>query len=117
MGISLPLGCVRLTEMFVTDRAAALGKPESDAITAHVRQVLANSGFPLPVPPGSAVVGTGGDADNDPRRDRGCPAWRAAGGREPPGRRFLLRQILGIVGTLDLAEPKEDEGPPPGAVA
>lgn len=37
---SLPLGCVRLTEKFVTDRTAPFSPAEAEAIRSHVRRTL-----------------------------------------------------------------------------
>jgi len=58
--VSLPLGCVRLTEMLVADPAEPFGEESSRAVATHVRRVLAASGYPFPVPVGFGVVGTGG---------------------------------------------------------
>ena len=58
--VSLPLGCVRLTEMLVADPTDPLPDADAERIRAHVKEVVTRSGFPLPVPPGSGVVGTGG---------------------------------------------------------
>ena len=58
--VSLPLGCVRLTEMLVADPTDPLPDADAERIRAHVKEVVTASGFPLPVPPGSGVVGTGG---------------------------------------------------------
>jgi exopolyphosphatase / guanosine-5'-triphosphate,3'-diphosphate pyrophosphatase len=57
---SLPLGCVRLTEMFVPSPTGPLGDDAAREIGRHVKELLLKSGFPLPVPAGSGVVGTGG---------------------------------------------------------
>jgi exopolyphosphatase / guanosine-5'-triphosphate,3'-diphosphate pyrophosphatase len=57
---SLPLGCVRMTEMFVSSPSEALGDACAYEIGRHVKETLLKSGFPLPVAPGSGVVGTGG---------------------------------------------------------
>jgi exopolyphosphatase/guanosine-5'-triphosphate,3'-diphosphate pyrophosphatase len=58
--ISLPLGCVRLTEQLAGDCARPLGPGVAAAVAARVGAALADSGFPLPVPRGLGVVGTGG---------------------------------------------------------
>ena len=58
--VSLPLGCVRLTERFVGDPANALSEASEKAIAEHARLTLLASGFPFPVPGGVRVVGTGG---------------------------------------------------------
>lgn len=58
-GISLQLGCVRLTERFITDPAAPLNLQETTALAVHVRDTLKQSGFRFPVVAPAAVF-TGG---------------------------------------------------------
>ena len=58
--VSLPLGCVRLTEKFVASPSAPLGPAGARTISDYVKSTLVGSGFPLPVPPETRVVGTGG---------------------------------------------------------
>jgi exopolyphosphatase / guanosine-5'-triphosphate,3'-diphosphate pyrophosphatase len=58
--VSLPLGCVRLTEMFQAASAAPLADDVAYEIGRHVKEALLGSGFPLPVAPSYGVVGTGG---------------------------------------------------------
>lgn len=58
--VSLPLGCVRLTEMFVGSPAEPMSDAVAHEIGMHVKQKLLESGFPLPITPGHDVVGTGG---------------------------------------------------------
>lgn len=57
---SLRLGCVRLLEKFVSDPERPLSDTEAQRITAHTRDVLAQSAFTFSLPPGSIAVGTGG---------------------------------------------------------
>ncbi|OIR13491.1 guanosine-5'-triphosphate,3'-diphosphate pyrophosphatase [mine drainage metagenome] len=45
--ISLPLGCVRLTERFVANPAAPVAASVLDAVSSHARAELAASGFPF----------------------------------------------------------------------
>lgn len=57
--LSLQLGCVRLTEKFIKDPAAAVPAAALEAVAAHVRAELEKSGFKFtPAPP--AAVFTGG---------------------------------------------------------
>jgi exopolyphosphatase/guanosine-5'-triphosphate,3'-diphosphate pyrophosphatase len=58
--VSLQLGCVRMTEMFVALAEGPVAPSELAAIASHVTAILTRSGFALPVAPGTAVVGTGG---------------------------------------------------------
>lgn len=57
---SLQLGCVRLTERFVSDSAGPLDAATVAAIADHTRAVLVASGFTFNLPPGAIAVGTGG---------------------------------------------------------
>ncbi len=58
--VSLPLGCVRLTEKFHAEPPAPLGGDIAYEIGRHVKETLLGSGFPFPVEPSYGVVGTGG---------------------------------------------------------
>ena len=57
--VSLQLGCVRLTEMFIKDPAAPLQTAESTALALHVRDELKRSGFRFPVVAPAAVFAGG----------------------------------------------------------
>jgi exopolyphosphatase / guanosine-5'-triphosphate,3'-diphosphate pyrophosphatase len=99
--ISLPLGCVRLTEKFVLAPGAALSWPESLAIHLHVTEALVCSGFPLPVAKGLSVVGTGGTLTTVRAMDA---AQRSLNLDEtdPIITVAALRRVLASVGSLDL---------------
>ncbi|MCE2863174.1 MAG: hypothetical protein RIR76_334 [Verrucomicrobiota bacterium] len=58
--VSLPLGCVRLTERFVPDPAAPVAPAALAAVAAHTRASLAASGFDFTSARAGAMVGTGG---------------------------------------------------------
>lgn len=58
--VSLPLGCVRLTEQFITDPAQPLPHQEAQAVCDAAREVLSQSGFRFGLPPQASAVGTGG---------------------------------------------------------
>src|SRR5690606_36870987 len=58
--ISLPLGCVRLTERFISDPSQPLSAAAVTAITDHTKTALIASPFPLPLPSPVIAVGTGG---------------------------------------------------------
>jgi exopolyphosphatase / guanosine-5'-triphosphate,3'-diphosphate pyrophosphatase len=109
--VSLPLGCVRMTERFVADPGAPLAEASRLALAQHVRHALLASGFPLPVPPGMPVVGTGGTlatvraiaaADRGAAPEAGPSAIGVA----------LLRDLLGRVGPLPLSQRKAIAGLP-----
>ena len=57
--VSLPLGCVRLTERFIRDPAAPLQTAEATALALHVRDELKRSGFRFPVTAPAAVFAGG----------------------------------------------------------
>ena len=57
--VSLPLGCVRLTERFITDPAAPLQAAEATTLAVHVRDELKRSGFRFPVTAPAAVFAGG----------------------------------------------------------
>lgn len=57
--VSLPLGAVRLTERFIPNPHAPVPVAETDAIEAHVRKTLADSGFPF-ADKTSLLIATGG---------------------------------------------------------
>ncbi|MBC7365733.1 MAG: phosphatase [Undibacterium sp.] len=58
--VSLQLGCVRLTEKFVTDPTTAFTANHAIAIATYTRDVIARSGFKFSLPPTAAAIGTGG---------------------------------------------------------
>jgi len=100
--VSLPLGCVRMTEKFVADPAAPFAAASADAIGRHVSGALLASGFPMPVPARVVVVGTGGTlatvremvaAEQGGSPDAANPLIGVA----------LLRRMLAKVGPMDLA--------------
>lgn len=57
--ISLPLGCVRMTERYVPNPSAAFGSVARHAVTEATREMLTRSGyvFGLPVPPVAVFAG------------------------------------------------------------
>ncbi|MGC4071735.1 MAG: phosphatase [Nibricoccus sp.] len=58
--LSLQLGCVRLTEHFVTDPSRPLTTETLARIAAHTRDTFAQSGFRFDLPASAAAIGTGG---------------------------------------------------------
>jgi exopolyphosphatase/guanosine-5'-triphosphate,3'-diphosphate pyrophosphatase len=111
--LSLPLGCVRLTEMFVDEPSAPFSASSARRVGDHVKDVLIKSGFPLPVPPGAPVVGTGGTLTTV----RAMLAAKRRVALEEVGPAIgvpVLRETLGEVGPLDLAGRKRIPGLPHG---
>jgi exopolyphosphatase/guanosine-5'-triphosphate,3'-diphosphate pyrophosphatase len=110
--VSLPLGCVRLTEMFVNDPSSPLEESSVREIAEHVRAALLKSGFPLPVPANATVVGTGGTlatvramvaAKRHVTLDRIGPLVGVP----------LLKETLTATGGIALAERRRIPGLPP----
>ncbi len=58
--VSLPLGCVRLTERCVSNPAAPFSDASRTQVAAICREVLAKSGFPFALPAGAEAVFAGG---------------------------------------------------------
>jgi exopolyphosphatase/guanosine-5'-triphosphate,3'-diphosphate pyrophosphatase len=58
--VSLPLGCVRLTERCVRDASAPFEQKDRDAIAERTRATLETSGFRFDLPAHATAVGTGG---------------------------------------------------------
>jgi exopolyphosphatase / guanosine-5'-triphosphate,3'-diphosphate pyrophosphatase len=59
-GISLQLGCVRLTERFITNPHASISPESISAISAHTAATLAQSPFGFTLPGRVLTIGTGG---------------------------------------------------------
>jgi exopolyphosphatase/guanosine-5'-triphosphate,3'-diphosphate pyrophosphatase len=105
---SLPLGCVRLTEMFVADPAAPFAA--GSLIAAHVREALALAGFSLAQ--GAPAVGTGGTLTTA-RAVLGARAGLAPEASDPRLTVSQLREMLALVGGLPLAGRGSVPGLPP----
>jgi exopolyphosphatase / guanosine-5'-triphosphate,3'-diphosphate pyrophosphatase len=107
--ISLPLGCVRLTEMFVASPSSPLGEPETEKIRLHVRDSLAMANAPLPVPRNRPVIGTGGTLTTL----RAIIAARAGvtlAEADPVIEVPFIRSILSLAGSVDLAARRKIAG-------
>jgi exopolyphosphatase/guanosine-5'-triphosphate,3'-diphosphate pyrophosphatase len=111
--ISLKLGCVRLTERFVSSPSSPLSEADSRHVGAHVKAVLSKSGFQLPVPQGYAVVGTGGTLTTV-RAIIAAGKGIALEKADPTIRTSTISEVLAWVGPLNLAARREIPGLPPG---
>jgi exopolyphosphatase/guanosine-5'-triphosphate,3'-diphosphate pyrophosphatase len=108
---SLPLGCVRLTEKLLPDATLAFGDQARQAVCSHVREALLKSPIAWPVPPGVAVVGTGGTLTTV--RSILAAEGKVAFERTDPGISVpQLQAILERVGPMDLASRKTVRGLP-----
>ncbi len=111
--ISLPLGCVRLTEKCVADSAAPFTAADAAAVAAQVRAAFAPAGFSFSLNARGAAVGTGGTLT----AVRAILAARAGGPLEESPALVpveSLREMLRSVGGLPLAGRKEVAGLPAG---
>jgi exopolyphosphatase/guanosine-5'-triphosphate,3'-diphosphate pyrophosphatase len=100
--VSLPLGCVRLTEKFVPAPAQPFPDGAASAVEQHVKGALTASGFPLPVPAGTTVVGTGGTLATV-RSVAAAELGLAPESAPTMIDTGLLRRVLARVAPLDLA--------------
>jgi exopolyphosphatase/guanosine-5'-triphosphate,3'-diphosphate pyrophosphatase len=106
---SMPLGCVRLTEMFVAKPADPLSDEEAQRIGFHVTETIVNADVPLPLPHGSSVVGTGGTLTTV-RAIVGARSGLRAFEADPVISVALLKEILETVGPADLEGRKKMKG-------
>jgi len=110
--VSLPLGCVRLTEKFIADPTASFTTAHTNAIAAHVRELIQQAGFSFSLPNTATAIGTGGTVTSV----RTIQAARS--GRpliETPTRLSVatLRSLLSELGELPLAARQHIAGLPP----
>lgn len=107
--LSMPLGCVRLTERYVADSALPLAAAERDAITAHVRAEFARAGFRFG--PHGEAIGTGGTVATA----RAILGARRSLSLEQTGTVISaaeLRELLEWLGAIPLAERQRIPGLP-----
>ena len=100
--VSLPLGCVRLTEMFVKNPLEALTPADLAQVTRHVADTLTSSGFPLPAAPGTAFVGTGGTLTTA-RAILAARSGLSLADSDPKVAVGSLREMLALIGPIDVA--------------
>jgi exopolyphosphatase/guanosine-5'-triphosphate,3'-diphosphate pyrophosphatase len=107
---SFPLGAVRLTERFVVEPDAPLPPDTAIAIARHVRTELAGSSFPFDLI-GPAAVFAGGSMTTT----RAILAARTGQSLEASTPRVTveeLREVLARVGSLPLAQRRQEPGLP-----
>jgi len=119
--VSLPLGCVRLTEKFVPHPTQPFPASAQREIAEHVRTLLSESGFTFSLPAGATAVATGGTVTTV-RFVLGARAIRGknTAGSVPsleaiPTRVTIaqLRKMLAQTGDLALPQRKKIPGLPP----
>lgn len=110
--LSLPLGCVRLTEKFVADSSQPFPQSSADALATYVREQLRGAGisFSLSVP--AVAVGTGGTLTSA-RAVIGARDGRSLEETLPQVSLPALRVLLAWLGALPLAARREVKGLPP----
>ena len=111
-GLSLRLGCVRMTEAFIKNPAAPLESAECAALALHVRDTLKQSGFRFNLP-GAEAVFTGGTLTSV-RVMTG--ALHGVGLEDTPAvvLASTLHALLDEVGGKSLAERRQIPGMPTG---
>lgn len=108
--ISLQLGCVRLTEKFVTDPTQPFSSDARAAIMAHTRQTLREAGFRFEIPH-AIGVGTGGTVSTV-RAIIGAQTGVKAEGTAPRVPVARLSTLLDSLGALSLPARQQVPGLP-----
>ena len=111
-GLSLRLGCVRLTERFIADPSAPLSASAREAIADHTRAELAHSGFRFDLPHGQAVFA--GGSMTAVRLIRGAKDSQDLAATSPVVTVGELRALLEKLAPLTLAERLQFPGLPAG---
>lgn len=109
--LSLPLGCVRLTEKLVADPSLPFAAHANGAVAAHVQDVVARSGFAFDLPVPAVAVGTGGTVTTA-RAMLAARDGRTLEATTPEISVTTLRQLLDWVGPLSLTARREIQGLP-----
>lgn len=108
--VSLPLGCVRLTERFVADAAGPFPATARSAIMAHARQVMSDAGFAFNLPGANAVFA--GGSMTTLRTVLGARTGKTLKETLAMVGVAELRSVLDCVSVLPLAERQSIEGLP-----
>lgn len=110
--ISLPLGCVRLTERFVAEPSAPFASDVHENVARHSRELLSRCGFPFGRTSIPMAVATGGTAATA-RGVLGMRDGRAFDATAPTVSVSQLRELLTWLGSLPLAQRRSIPGLPP----
>src|SRR5882672_7667696 len=110
--VSLQLGCVRLTEKFVTDASQPFATEAEKKISAHTRDVLSKSGFQFSLPPSAVAVGTGGTLTTV-RAVLGARTGKIFDETDSQITLGQLHEVLATLGAMPLAQRKQVAGLPP----
>ncbi|MGA3006660.1 MAG: phosphatase, partial [Opitutaceae bacterium] len=109
--VSLPLGCVRLTEKFVPDPSGPLSDPARAAIVAHVQESVARNNFHFSLA-GAAAIFAGGTM-TAARSVFATQLGKRLQETSPTVTVTDLRALLDRLAPLALAERKKIRGLPP----
>ena len=109
--VSLPLGCVRLTERFVADAALPISDQALDAVRSHTRDVLDRSGFVFSLPAHATAIGTGGTVTTV-RAILGARDGRPFPATDPVVTVPQLRALLAGIAALPLDQRQQIPGLP-----
>jgi exopolyphosphatase / guanosine-5'-triphosphate,3'-diphosphate pyrophosphatase len=107
--VSLPLGCVRLTERFVTHATAPFNA--ETLVAQHTREILGGSGFTFSLPRPAAAIGTGGTVTTV-RAIIGARSNREFAETSPTVTVEQLRSLLVALGAMPLSERQRVPGLP-----
>jgi len=110
--VSLPLGCVRLTEQIVADPALPLAAADAARVDRQVRAELQNAGFRFALPAGSEAVFAGGSLTTA-RAIVAARAGRPIADVSAVLTVETLRALLADIGRLPLAARRQVPGLPP----
>jgi exopolyphosphatase/guanosine-5'-triphosphate,3'-diphosphate pyrophosphatase len=108
--LSLPLGCVRLTERFIADPAQPLSPEALARIAAHTREVFAQHSFRFDLSP-AAAIGTGGTVTTA-RTILGACNGKPLADTGTFVSTLQLRELLGITASQPLAARRQIPGLP-----
>jgi exopolyphosphatase/guanosine-5'-triphosphate,3'-diphosphate pyrophosphatase len=111
--VSLQLGCVRLTERFITDPSMPLSPENLARIAAHTHDVFAQHNFRFDLPPTAAAIGTGGTVTTA-RTILGSRDNLALADTDPFVSAVQLRELLDLTARQPLAQRRQIPGLPPG---
>jgi exopolyphosphatase / guanosine-5'-triphosphate,3'-diphosphate pyrophosphatase len=110
--ISLPLGCVRLTEKWVADPTAPLSAEAQQNIMRHTRDTLCSSGFAFTLSADAGAVGTGGTVATV-RAIIGARTGLSFEGTVPIVTIVQVRELLASLSAMPLASRQRVPGLPP----
>lgn len=109
---SLQLGCVRLTEQFIPDRASPVPHEALVTIARHTKETLTHSSFHFSLPRHAAVVGTGGTITTA-RAIFAAQAGRTLERIDPTIAIGQFRTLLAELASLPLSQRQQIDGLPP----